>query len=1653
MDVNIAFQPKTLLRHEFPALASHFHSLIQDQSSVEQVHELNRRLLELTYQEALPPAIYGVWLPIALRVVPDVLQAAIQDPVSHGVREAGIRALARAFHSKEWKAQGWDALGGAEGIRDLLTELSVREIVLVFKSIATCRHVAEPEILSTCVEDLIRLLQRESPSRLSPSLLRPLYPLCSSTFLKDLLSGLPEGPSLVSVVQKLGRLHADLVQQVAVGHISVPLEAQVRVLKDRVHDLIDSPKPYTPLLARDLPSDMPPGLVFCLDLYHVMSENFLLATRVGGAREEYIKKALRLACRKNLPSNYITIFLQHMAPLWLRLMRTLLDDSLPEPLFQEVIGCWSIARCGTTGTATESTVKRFTRSNNRSRPTRDDEMALESILKRLINSTADPRENLKDARPLLEAKLLEHIAPSERLAFIRLVCQHSEQLRFDIDMSPPSEREKKLVPIWHFETLRVLPDTDGQRLFDRMLAIHGCEEFIPTPPEVQTLSWTDQCLLKIGWEARAAHTDDLPFSHKVIREMQEEARRGRDHEHRLKWAGVAVDAALATSSADIFTSVVQWTQRFLRDPLVFPDLLKDKILGSEVASFISCVDISPACRPTSISQLSDVVQGANKSLDNVLELVLLASQEPGGKKRSINRLLNFISKIVESRIRGLKQYQPLDSQSEVANVLLNPLIPLFLAYECIVQPDEEPITNKNRLKGLLANLECPAQPAEAAIMFIDNLAERRDRLWQKTRTNTDIAISRLGKGWPKGLPIQYLVPGTRWAHYALQYTTAAPYLRSRLENVMKAPFHDTLTPKPELDVMPSDEWVDSLRYAIESYVGIGEEKNKTSLVSLFQYYKSELENFVAGNQQHFEQLQMFRQWLRGLAETMEAPEAAAIIDQDQYTRTPNTRFLDQDPRSHGMFVWDPRYECCEEEADEEPTDIPVTLLYCRMYEEIPTSQTVPFPQDEAVVDPLSVWTLDRTSPTKLDKPFLECQEAVILSSILFLHTNEDRRPLVSSPFPNSASMRYPRVSLDDRFMMYAKEDSSTAGKRATQALKKFIKAVPARLLRDLVMSLLDTAEDLSPKSTSYGTVLAGVTDIIVLLGLSDRPELAVDVVNRVIQSLPDASSYHRHMRLIGLGRRLQPGRAKDFIEQFAKFVTDGLEQNKKQYNQSTSDNSETADQPKHFVKITTVKMLGEILAEAAFLPTTMNVSVLQNLFNKSHHIDVRARVVSAALCLFDKAFDTKVIFSTIAGFASQVVGPREAEPTSEAEWIDAENGGKLPTVSLTDERPALDLFVKTAYHRLPKEYMAEYVQKILLPLVDESARQHKRWMKVFLSRTVADMSVLKTVDFGPFHIQIIDEILGKWKEYLPASFLRRRRDYALSCIHQLELERVTQAIAKRDPGYRQTNAGKHWSQYIDSCRTWQPLGHLKNLLGEPVKSKVPDGITIESLATEYVERAAIIARHPIKFASEQGKFVVSTDVIMDALESLLVKTRGYWETEYESQHQLLYQKLLEEIAADVESLRTEEWRNSIDRQPVVLPSWLELQVTILPSPKVNPLVEEPHKEFVRRVLLLVESCAEEPAFLAEFKLLEEAMETAQHAEILSCALLLGNGPVSEHTSLYGTLRIQLAQNLVSRLDPAELELNDEVKAMLRKWKTSPSEYVRGVGWRFDNTVP
>jgi hypothetical protein len=165
-----------------------------------------------------------------------------------------------------------------------------------------------------------------------------------------------------------------------------------------------------------------------------------------------------------------------------------------------------------------------------------------------------------------------------------------------------------------------------------------------------------------------------------------------------------------------------------------------------------------------------------------------------------------------------------------------------------------------------------------------------------------------------------------------------------------APLSNTLTFKP--DVASTEELVDSLSFAIKSYMGGDAKEKKLNLIRLFLYYDSELKNYETEYQHHIGQVHFCRRWLCGLAKTLGVPEAATVIDGTQVPTASNSSFLDQDMGSNDAFVWDPQIEHYEKEGESE--EIIVTLLYCRMESGIPRGNKVTVSQGNANNNPLQI---------------------------------------------------------------------------------------------------------------------------------------------------------------------------------------------------------------------------------------------------------------------------------------------------------------------------------------------------------------------------------------------------------------------------------------------------------------------------------------------------------------------------------------------------------------------------------------------------------------------------------------------------------------------------------------------------------------------------
>lgn len=584
-----SLQPHRLLRLDLAEIIGHFKDLINKDPSPAHIDQINSHLRHFVHTQALPATIYFPWLHLALRHSPSLLPEALRDPVSYSIRSAAIQALSQIFHNKEWKTKGWDVLGGAEGIAKIITsDLSLDEVKRVSKAIARCRHTGDRTTIASRIEELLRKLGGRESSSSNRSLLLAvarLYPLCSEAFVADLLATFPEtGSTTWLLSHHIAPLHAGLLREIAVGRVSASRHVRKSVFDGCRKALVASPAGYSSVGYGHLDGVLPPGLLFCLDLYDILAEGDVEVDD----HESYIKDCIRLAEKKHLPFQSILQFFQGLTTVAPKIWKTGL---LRTTLALELLRCWSVVRFGSPGPK-RVVMKRSMHPDHPSHPRSEHGDALESTLVKLLEQDQDTDLNPQKPRNgfmRLVKQCLKHVAPNARLSILELLCRHSEYLfkcdgsgfSFDAKKSPPGDKERHILPRWDYDILQFLPAADGQVLFDRMLAIHACKDFVPVDDRQDgDLFLEQQCRLKAQWEAQG--TEDFPVTRKcmppseividehvlteaVFLDLKQDAEKQRDAYQRLHAAKAAVQVAADSTSLDILHNAVQWTQRFLRD--------------------------------------------------------------------------------------------------------------------------------------------------------------------------------------------------------------------------------------------------------------------------------------------------------------------------------------------------------------------------------------------------------------------------------------------------------------------------------------------------------------------------------------------------------------------------------------------------------------------------------------------------------------------------------------------------------------------------------------------------------------------------------------------------------------------------------------------------------------------------------------------------------------------------------------------------------------------------------------------------------------------------------------------------------------------------------------------------------------------------------
>lgn len=1073
----------------------------------------------------------------------------------------------------------------------------------------------------------------------------------------------------------------------------------------------------------------------------------------------------------------------------------------------------------------------------------------------------------------------------------------------------------------------------------------------------------------------------------------------------------------------------------------------------------------------SLDALASLVDQAHATLSSCIQTAALLLREPNFSwKQDYGEepygLSSLVLDVVFLRIVAVRSLcrAGLGSEEAIADVLLTSIIPILLECENITITENYEALDWKKTCGQLFNLKCPKTPPQYALHFLDNLARQRDQLWIKERTSRNPKILGFNKGWPRGLPIQSLFPSRKWTAAAVSDADAAPFTAARVKDVV---FCD---PGTVLATVLHDNttrlFVDNLLFAIYSYIG---DKDQTGcderLLEVWNHYSSP----VWTNTNHIAVFKMlFFMWAKGnqLAQTAKVigPPVYMTLDYDSLSQ-----------EGAGPVEWDPRPNryintSGHTESTVQQTDSGnCSLLQYRFQTNEKTSITDrPQPwKDYMITDIRTLW---KPAADIRKLPYLT-QEAMALSALLYLDSLCTGSPrLLSKPFPQTAApFRYPALYLDYEFLSELTPSRDTANS-AIKVLRQLVRRVPPVLIHEVASSLLKTLLQLPYKSPKHPDLIHTTMHTIALLPLTDRPELGVDLGLKVIETLPDASAWYRQVVTLSLLRQLIPESAERFVRDFAAYISIGLENQqatrKAQIAAATgTDDVTEADKlsavsttpATAVVKITTIKLFSRLLTNNNFAPFKLSLDILHSLFTASDHIDVRRKVVDSILVLLKKSREMQdeacnEIYATFKSFSMVAARPSERDVVSEDTWLKAEAGGPLPEVN--SHRPLLELFIKKATDLVPRKHRADYCCNVILPLIDESNKQHSRWMRIYLGRLELTPDEASVKNFGPFGDYTLRSVFEKWLTYLPSSFLPRYRASVLSYVDCLKLENINSKLDRQDKNWRETSEGKHWSHYFE-YRSQDHTMDFEELIARIIDPNL-DGaiITREQLVDEYCAWIAIIIRNPFEFKGTNDN--CRSSVSLGPFRSFAYLPMHY--TQPLHPESIRHGKYLEpilplfkRIVADVESLRNEDWLGDPNRSPVILPSILHLQCPLLPYPHLHNSDSQRYEKFAKGIDTLVKKFAESASCVSDFPFLIKSMSYVQEKDKVPCAVAIGGVADEDHIPPAGYLRLQLARTLIDQAEREDRANSSELRKLIKRWKGSPNEWLRSAAWEVDPT--
>ena len=491
-------------------------------------------------------------------------------------------------------------------------------------------------------------------------------------------------------------------------------------------------------------------------------------------------------------------------------------------------------------------------------------------------------------------------------------------------------------------------------------------------------------------------------------------------------------------------------------------------------------------------------------------------------------------------------------------------------------------------------------------------------------------------------------------------------------------------------------------------------------------------------------------------------------------------------------------------------------------------------------------------------------------------------------------------------------------------LKRLEQDVPPSLVNSLCSAMLQSVQTSkrTPATLEHETFF-----LLRMLVKGDKPQYALELARKVITDRPGDSSWHRLLFTKGLLNSLPPARIRFFLQEVTSRIQTRLKEQSKSGPETGSDSSTSSDS---IVKVTTVKMLAQMISGAGFIDEGSGTDILIRLFAHSQHLDIRVAIVQSLTATLVTTKDEDVKEKIFDALETQVVpivaALNERYPMTENDWALMENINELPDVYQAGSRavaPLLEALLDASV-RVPMAIAKAMIEHVLLPVAEMSAKNNFRWMRLFIGVNHFSLGGSR-LPMLPVKLDLIKRLVNCHARLIPANLLHILGDAIIISLQPpLEVTAINRKVLESSK-LRSSNAGRHWlsllnNESFEALKVYgAPIG---SLLIRPFTSDVPAGITHEQVLELVLKQAEVLVMKADDAFAEQH-------LLFTQFRPPFRRKKEVWQL-----WQRYGRRLVERIVAKIEGLRTAQWQCDKNRKPPVLQDTYELRLRLLTYPSL-----------------------------------------------------------------------------------------------------------------------